>query len=375
MKDKLKDSKLGFTVISILIGLVIGALVLLVAGYNPFEAYGVMLNGIFSKPKYISWVIVRSTPIIITGISVAFAFKTGLFNIGAEGQFIIGALFAALTGYFFHLPPVAHAIVAILIGCLAAAIWGGIAGLLKSKFGVNEVITTIMLNWIALYLNNFVVFLDKFKRPNSEASQKILESASINILGKWKITEAGQAWLAEHSMIEGFFNPPVNWGFLIAIFIAILMRYILNDTTLGYELRAVGFNKDAAEYGGINVKKNMIISMTIAGALSGAAGAIHVLGNTREVAILAAMEGNGFDGIAVSLIAGNSMIGCILTGLLFGALKYGGQKIQPVMGAPSEIINIVIGMIVFFIAMPKLIEAIVDIRASRKRGEKVERVK
>lgn len=355
----MKRNRLKFTIISILVGLLVGAFILLAVGFNPLEAYTIMIRGIFGKPKYISWTIIRSTPLILTGISVAFAFRTGLFNIGAEGQFIIGALVATLVGYFWNLPPVIHAIVAILMACLAAAIWAGLAGFLKAKFGVNEVITTIMLNWIALYLSNAIVFWDKFKRPNSEASQKILETASIRL-------PKGINFLGD------FFRAPVNWGFIIAILVAILIRHILKNTTLGYQLRAVGFNSDAAEYGGIDVKKNIVISMAIAGALSGLAGAVHVLGVTEEVSVLAAMEGNGFDGIAVSLIAANSSIGCIFAGLLFGGLKYGGYKIQPAMGAPSEIISIVIGIIVFFISMPKLIEMLTTLRARRKRGGEIE---
>ncbi|MCR2043119.1 ABC transporter permease [Anaerosalibacter massiliensis] len=355
----MEGKRLKFTIISVFVGLLVGAFILLAVGFNPLEAYGVMIRGILGKPKYISWTIIQSTPLILTGISVAFAFRTGLFNIGAEGQFIIGALVATLVGYFWNLPPILHAIVAMLMACLAAAIWAGLAGILKSKFGVNEVITTIMLNWIALYLSNAVVFWDQFKRPNSEASYNILESASIRFPKTLR-------------SISDFFRAPVNWGFIIAILVAILIRHILKNTTLGYQLRAVGFNSDAAEYGGIDVKRNIVISMAIAGALSGLAGAVHVLGVTEEVAVLAAMEGNGFDGIAVSLIAGNNAIGCIFAGLLFGALKYGGYKIQPAMGAPSEIISIVIGTIVFFISMPKLIEMLTTLRAKRKRGGEVE---
>ena len=370
----MKQNRFLIVLLSILFGLIVGAIVLSIAGFNPIEAYGVMIKGVFGKPKYISWTIIRSTPLILTGVSVAFAFRTGLFNIGAEGQFIIGSLVATLVGYFIKLPPVIHPIVAILAGCLAGALWAGFAGLLKSKFGINEVITTIMLNWIALYFSNFMVFTEGFKRPNKDASHKILESASINILGKWKTSEAGKAFLKGNDFLRGFLNPPVNYGFIIAILVAILMWYILKHTTLGYQLRAVGLNKDAAEYGGINVKKNIVISMMIAGALSGLAGAVQVLGVSKETAVLATMEGYGFDGIAVSLIAGNSPLGCIPAALLFGGLKYGGSKLQPTIGAPFEVINIIIGIIVFFIAMPKLIEIITSIK-DRKRGEKVENIK
>ena len=373
--QKMKKNRFKYTAISILIGLIVGAIILGVSGFNPFEAYWIMITGVFGSSKYISWTIIRSTSVIITGISVAFAFRTGLFNIGAEGQFIIGAMAATLVGYFWHLPPIVHVIVAFSAACIAAAIWGGIAGAIKSKFGINEVITSIMLNWIALYLNNYVIFWDKFKRPNSEASYKILESAQSSILTNWKLTEAGRTWISNHPLIGGFIDPPINIGFIVAILLAFLINYILNNTTLGYQLRAVGFNKDASEYGGINVNRNIVMAMMISGAISGAAGALHVLGVSNEISVLAAMEGNGFNGMAVSLIAGNNPIGCIFAGLLFGGLTYGGHKLQPIMGAPSEVINIMIGTIVFFIAMPKFVQMIVDRKGNFKivkRGEKVE---
>jgi simple sugar transport system permease protein len=147
--------------------------------------------------------------------------------------------------------------------------------------------------------------------------------------------------------------------------------YIINRTTLGYELRAVGYNQDAANYGGIPVKKSMTISMAIAGALAGAAGGIQIMGVTQEITVLAAMEGNGFDGIAVSLIGANTPLGVVLSGFLFGALRYGGTKIQPALGAPRELINIVMGTIVFFIAMPNLFTLLHERYSSwqKKRGD------
>lgn len=367
----MKQNRFLMVTISIFFGLLIGAIVLAVAGLNPIQAYKIMIEGIFGSPKYISWTIVRSTPLILTGISVAFAFRTGLFNIGAEGQYIIGSLVATLVGYFIKLPPIIHPIVAILAGCLAGAIWGGIAGYLKAKRGINEVITTIMLNWIALHFSNTIVFTKALKRSNKEATHRILESAQINVLRKWKASEAGKAFLAENKFLREFLNPPVNYGFIIAVFAAVLIWYILKYTTLGYQLRAVGSNKDAAEYGGIDINRNIVRSMMIAGALSGLAGSLQVLGVSRETAILADMEGYGFDGIAVALIAGNNPLQCIPAGLLFSGLKYAGSKLQPLMGAPFEIINIIIGIIIFFIAMPKLVEIIRSFM-ERKRGGEIE---
>lgn len=368
----MKRNRFIITLISIAMGLIFGAIILLIGGFNPIEAYGVMIKGVFGNPKYISWTIIRSTPIIITGISVAFAFKTGLFNIGAEGQFIIGTIFATMAGYFLKLPPILHVIVAISAGALAAGIWGGIVGILKAKFGVNEVISSIMLNWIALYLNNYFLTFPSFRRPNSDASFKILDTAKINILGKWKVSESGKAVLANNPFLKDLLNPPLNYGILIAILVAILVWYILKHTTLGYQLKSVGYNKDAAEYAGININKNIVLSLAIAGALSGLAGATQALGVEHQVGILAASQGYGFDGIAVSLIAANNPLATIPAGLLFGALKYGGGKLNSAIKAPSEIIDITIGVIVFFVAMPKLIDIITSVFKGKRRGEKIE---
>ena len=368
-----KQNRFLTTFLSILLGLVFGAIALLIAGYNPIEAYKIVLEGIFGSPKYISYAIVRSTPIIITGISVAFAFRTGLFNIGAEGQYIIGALAATAVGaYVKFLPFGIHGLVALLVGALAAGLWGGLVGFLKSRRGVNEVISSIMLNWIALYLNNSLLNAKNlgFRRPNSDSSQKILDTAKTNILLKWKTSDAGRAVLKNNKLLKDILNPPVNIGIFVAIILAILVWYILKHRTLGYQLKAVGYNKDAAEYAGIDIKKNIVRSMFISGAIAGIAGATQVLGVSHHVSLLGAPEGYGFDGMAVALIAGNNPLATIPAGLLFGGLKYGGAKLNSsVLEAPSEIINIVIGVIVLFVAMPKLFIYIRE-RLGRSRGEK-----
>ena len=334
-KKSFIDDAVKFSLLSILLGLLVGAIVLVISGNSPIKAYGAMIEGIFGKPKYIAWTIIKATPYILTGLSIAFAFKTGLFNIGAEGQFIIGALVATLVGYSIQLPAIIHIPLTMILAGLAGGLWGSIAGFLKSKFGINEVIATIMLNWIAFYLSNFMVSNSFISVENSEASVNIQESASIGI-----------DWL------KGLVGPAtsVNWGIIISIILVFVIWFVLTKTTLGFELRAVGHNKDAAEYAGIDVGKSILKSMAIAGLLAGIAGAIQVMGVTHNITVLAAQEGYGFDGIAVALIANSNPIGVIFSGLLFGAFKYGGIKMQSV-GAPSEVINIVIGSIVFFIAL------------------------
>ncbi len=369
MSDKKKKgtSALSITMISIGMGIVLGGIILAVAGYSPFRAYWVIIAGIFGRLRYVSYSIIKATPLIITGLSVAFAFRTGLFNIGAEGQFIVGALAAVLVGVFIPLPFILHVPLVFLAGTAAGMLWGGLSGGLKARFGVNEVISTIMLNWVALYLNNYLIKRPFLHRPASEASYKILDSARIDLLPNWKVSEAGLAFRKTNPVLGDLLRSEINLGIIIALGLAFLVWFIIHRTTLGYELRSVGLNPSAAEYGGINVKRSMVTSMGIAGGLAGAAGAIQVMGVTQDVTVLAAMEGFGFDGIAVALIGANTPLGCVLAGLLFGALKYGGIKIQPALGAPKEIVNIVIGSIVFFIAIPSLIMMIRD-RIQRKRG-------
>lgn len=369
MKRK-KFGKFAYTLASIIFGLAVGGLILVSIGIDPFKAYRVILEGAFGKPKFISWTIVQAVPIILTGISVAFAFNTGLFNIGAEGQYIVGSLGAVIAGVILPLPPGVHAIVALIIGAVCGLIWGGLVGFFKARFGVNEVISSIMLNWIALYFSNWLLEMPFLRKPESDNSYSVLESASIRFLDKWKHSDAGIAYIKEHPVVKGLLNPPVNWGIVIAIIMAVVAWYILSKTTLGYQLKAVGFNKDAAEYGGINVKKNFVVSMAIAGAFSGLAGAITVLGVTHNIGILAGQQGYGFNGIAVSLIAGNSPLACIPSGLLFSALTYGGGKLNSKLNTPSEIINIFIGIIVFFIAMPKLLDMLTNLFGKKKGGKK-----
>ena len=352
-KISLADNMILFSLISIVLGLIVGAVALIIAGFNPIDAYSAMIEGIIGKPKYIAWTIIRSTPLILTGLSVAFAFKTGLFNIGAEGQFIIGALVATMVGAGVELPPIIHVPLVLLVAALSGAIWGGFAGWLKSKFGINEVIATIMLNWIAFYLSNYMIRTTWLAQPNSEASVSIHESASIGI-----------DWL------KGLVGPAtsVNWGIVISIAVVLIIAFILFKTTLGFELRAVGNNKFGAEYGGINVNKSVLQSMAIAGLIAGLAGAIQVMGVSHNITILAAQEGYGFDGIAVALIANSNPIGVIFSGLLFGAFKYGGTKMQAI-GAPSEVVSIVVGSIVYFIALSSVLRALfIKMMAKRNKG-------
>lgn len=365
-------NKLSYTILSILFGLLVGCIIFLLVGINPLEAYKVLFLGAFGSVKYFSWTLVEAVPIILTGIAVAFAFNTGVFNIGVEGQYIVGSLGAVILGVVLNLPPVIHGIVALLGGALLGALWGGLVGFFKAKRGVNEVISSIMFNWIAFYFSNYMLQKPFLRKPDSNYSFNIQDSASIRILGSWKTSEAGRAVLKNNEFLRNLLNPPVNWGIIIAIVMAIVIFYILKKTTLGYQLKAVGFNKDAAEYAGIDIPKNIIKSMAISGAIAGIAGAITVLGVSRNIGILASQQGYGFNGIAVSLIAGNNPIACIPAGILFAGLRFGGSKLNSRLNTPSEVINIVIGIIVLFIAMPKLLEMVRGLFTKRKGEQKNE---
>ena len=353
----MKRNRFLYTILAIVLGILIGSIILLLSGTNPVEAYKVIFLGAFGKPKYISWTIVKAVPLILTGLSVAFAFNTGLFNIGAEGQYIVGSIGALVVGLLLDLPPVIHGLVALLVGALCGYIWGALVGLLKAKFQVNEVISSIMMNWIAFYLSNYLLSFPILRSIESDNSYPIKETASIKIAGAWKMSESGRAYLAQHKFLKDILNPPLNFGIIIAILAAIVVWYILKKTTLGYELRAVGFNEKAAEYGGIDINKSIVKSMGIAGILAGLAGAITVLGVSGDIGIMAAQEGYGFDGMAVALIAGNNPLGTIPAALLYAGLTYGGGKLTTI-GTYSEVVNIIIGIMILFIAMPKLLDMI-----------------
>lgn len=337
------NSKLIFTLISILLGFLVGAIVLSISGYDPIEGYQALFQGIFKTPRNLGWAIVSSTPIILTGLGVCFAFQTGLFNMGAEGQFIIGTVVGFLVGYRLPLPPILHPIVAIILAMIAGALYGAIAGYIKARFGIHEVISTIMLNWIAFYFQNFVGYA--YQQPNSMGTFDVLDSAKITMFDRATVKNFGP-------FFSKFFKAPIHFGTILAIIAVIVVWYILNKTVLGYELKAVGLNREASEYGGIDSGKKIVQSMSISGAICALAGVTQVLGFTYAISIISAMDNYGFDGLAVSLLAGNNPIGVIFSGLFFGSLKYAGSNIQRVMGVPTELINIIIGTIILFTAVP-----------------------
>lgn len=365
----LKNSAVA-KLLAILCGFIVAGVILAMTGYRPFQVFKILFEGFLGKPKYISNTIIKAAPILLTGLSVAFAFKVGLFNIGAEGQYIAGTIAAGTVGYLLDLPPILQIPAVLLSGMAAGALLGAAAGFLKARFGIHEVITSIMLNWIAFYTCNFVVNMGAFHMPNSTSAYPINRSGYTMLLYGWKTSEAGRAYFREHPQIaEVLQKTDVNFGFLIGIAAAVILSLILSKTTKGFELRAVGFNRDAAEFAGIGVKKNILQAMIIAGMTAGLSGALMITGvSPHKISTLGAFENMGFNGLSVSLIAGNSPIGCIFASLLFSGLLYGGGSVQQQIGAPSEIINICIGTIVFFVALTGALPVLADKLA--KRGER-----
>lgn len=367
---KILKKPITATLIAILCGFLVAAVILAVSGYNPLEAFAALLNGTLGRPKYISNVIIKSTPIIVTGISVAFAYKMGLFNIGAEGQYIIGAIAATTVGILCDLPAPLQILLILVAGAAAGALYGGIVGILKAKFDINEVITGIMLNWVALYFSNYICNVEGLHKPDTSGTYPINESGFLSFLTNWKTTEAAAEFMKEHPLLGDILRTDFNAGIIIAIILAVVISFILFKTTKGYEFRAVGYNKEAAEFAGINVRRNIVQTMLIAGAVAGVAAALSIAGNNpHNISSLAAFESNGLNGLSVAFIAGGSPIGCIFAGMLFGGLIYGGQSIQYAVGAPSEIISILIGTIVFLVALKDIVAKAADRLA--KRGGKL----
>ncbi len=337
-KKPLAENRLLHTVLSIVIGFLVGALFLAVMGISVSQAYGKLFQSIFSGTKAISYCIVYAAPYIVAGLSVAFSFKTGVFNIGAEGQFVVGAMAACVVGILgASLPAILLVPLCFLAAALAGALWGAIVGFLKTKWGINEVLSMIMFNWIAFYLSNYIAgFPAIHSEGNAEATKNVAAHARI---------------LLSQNMIKSLdLCPTANWGILVAVALTVLVYFIIEKTTLGYELKAVGYNKHAAEYAGINVNRSILTSLSISGALGGIAGALLLLGMGGRISIFTSQEGYGFAGIVVALIGVTNPFGVFVAGLFYGAMTYGGSKLN-LVGAPTQVVNIIMGTIVFFIAI------------------------
>ncbi|MFG1655038.1 ABC transporter permease [Micromonospora chersina] len=320
------------------------------------EAYANLFKGAIFDPDAsgftaamgpISETLTYTAPLVFTGLSVALAFRGGMFNIGAQGQATIGVILAAVVGFALPLPPGLHLLVALIAGAAGGALWGFIPGILKARTGAHEVITTIMLNYVAVYFLSWIIIQNGVQNPNrSDAISKPVESSAQlpRLLGD---------------------NLRVHAGILLAVLITWFIAWLLNRSTLGFELRAVGENPDAARTAGISVTKTYVLVMAIAGLLAGLGGSNMVLGSTANALTPLVIAQIGADGILVALLGRLKPWGVLLAALLFGALQAGGNRMQSYSGISLELVTVLQALIVIFVAAPALVKAIFQLRAAR----------
>lgn len=324
------------SIIAIIGGLLVGLVIMLVLDPSrAFAGFSTILFGLFRNgTQSIGNMLYYAVPIILTGLSVAFAFRTGLFNIGATGQLTFGAFFAVYVGINWTFLGSFHWVVALLAGGLAGAFWGMIPGMLKAFRNVNEVVASIMLNYVAMYFSTLMVKTLIYNRSVARAFGPA-ESALIP---------------------KGFFDTltngsSLNYGLFVAFLVTAILHIILSKTTFGFQLKSVGFNRDASRYAGMNEKRNIILAMTIAGFVSGLAGAIMFLVPGRFLTIESNLLQEGFTGIAVSLLGLSSPIGVLIAGIFYGSLEIGGFYLQVTTSFVPELIEIIIAAIIYISAL------------------------
>lgn len=341
--------------LAIILGLIFGFIVMIIASpSNAIAGFNTVITGGFRR---IGDVFYFATPILMTGLAVGFAFKMGLFNIGASGQYTMGMFFSLYVGFMVDLPPSIHWIACIFAGMIGGMLWGVIPGLFKAFFNVNEVITSIMFNYIGMYFvdmwvqNNSSMYI-----PSKTRTDYLPESAQIPSLG-----------------IQG---SNVNFGIIIAIVIAVILFVVLNKTIFGFELKATGLNKNAATYAGMNGKKNIVLTMAIAGAMAGLGGAFAILapsaiaGSSMTYEPINMIAINGFNGIAVALLGNSSPIGIIFSAVFISFIQRGGT-LASLYGFKPEIIDVVISVIIYFSAFAMLMnEALVNVMRKHRKKDK-----
>ena len=349
MKSQVKQGKLtnlllrsdgAVSVLVVLLGFLCGTILVALVGRNPLNMYKAILQSLTGynidrgvwNIRYVGEWLNLSVPYIFCGLAMAFAARTGLFNIGGEGQYIMGLTMAQVIALLGPQIPVLHWVLAIVGAMLLGAIWGGIVGFLKARYEVSEVVATIMLNYVALYLSRIIIMA--IPGTNTYKTVNFPETASLRADFLSRLTNGST----------------LNLGLFLVIASVILYWFLMEKTNLGFGLRATGFNKDAARYGGIPVVTSVVISMAVAGAFAGLGGGVVALGSFRYGRVLSGMDNYGFTGIAVALVGNNTAVGTTLAGLLFGLLA-AAQPLMQSKQIPKEITFIIQGLIVVFIAI------------------------
>ncbi len=325
--------QIGWAIMSIILAIFATSLIMLATGYSPLIAFQTLFFGALNRADLIFW---YATPLIFTGLAVAIAFQAGLFNIGAEGQLYMGSMAATVVGFMILLPPVIHPFLALLIGFIVGGLWALIPGLLKAYRGAHEVVTTMMMTFIAVLFTQWLA-----AGPLQEPGQ-VQPQAQTPLI------------FATAELDKLFGSSFLNFGFIIGIFAVIGVWILLRNTVLGYEMRAVGKNETAAQAAGINPKKMIVISLFISGCLAGLAGAVEILGYYHRFRD-GWSAGLGFDGITVAVLGANNPIGVLLGAIFFGFLRAGAIPMQTIGGVPAEMVDVIQGLVVLFVAAPKIV--------------------
>lgn len=337
--------EISVPIFAVILAVLIGAIILFISGASPIEAYSALIKGSFGDVDAFTRTLEKATPLVFSGLAVAFAFKAGLFNIGAQGQLLFGAIVSAFLGFSIEgLPAYIHAPLALLGGAIAGALFGAIPGALKSYTGAHEVITTIMLNYIAINITDYLA-----DGPWKDASPSNIVARTPKIFDTAVIPEVG-----------GF---PV--GFLIALLFAVLIWWLLDHTTLGFEIRTVGQNPDAAEYSGVKVARTIILAMVISGFIAGLGGAIETQGVVGRYQP-GFNVGLGFDGITIALLAKTNPFGVIPAAILVGAMEAGASQMQFSADVAKEIVDVIQALILFFVAADVIIRWLLRMQADEE---------
>ncbi|MFC1803574.1 ABC transporter permease [Thermoproteota archaeon] len=330
-----------YQMVAIIFAFLAGALVLYITGYSPVDAYSAMALGAFGDIFGIGQTLMQATPIIFTSLAFLVTYKAGLFNIGAEGQFLMGAIAAAFVGIYFEgLPWIIHVPLILISSMIAGGLWGLIPAVLKTRFDAHEVITTMMLTYIAQYFTSYLVNYP-LKAPGwvSQTVRLPVSGELMRILPPTQLSS----------------------GIYIAGVVVVLVWFLLRKTIFGYELRAIGLNPTAAENAGININKGVIISLVLSGAIAGLGGAVEIMGVHKRF-IDGFSPGYGWDGLAVALVGGLDPFGSMLASVLFGALRSGGMIMSRGTGVPLDINTLLQGLVILFVAAPALIRSLLGRR-------------
>ena len=338
---------------TVFLGVLAGSILILMIGKNPIKGFERLLFGAFSNVRRVGNTLSMSTQLILMGLSFSFAYKTGLFNIGGSGQMLMGGIVSTILGHYLpsSMPKPLYVVIVVMAALATGALWGLITGFLKAKFNVHEVVSSIMLNWIAFWL--CYDFIPRFVKDQAIAVKSKPLPLSRTLGTEWLRNVTGMSTL--------------NFGFLFAIIACIVVWFILEKTTLGFNLKAVGANKYCAEYAGIKIHTSIMISMAIAGSLAGLAGLTYYCGYSNLME-MGKMPNEGFDGIAVALLGNCSPIGVFFAAIFFGALKMGKGSLAAT-GIPTELADTIIATIIYFAATSILIASFWK-KVFKKRYEK-----